>query len=476
MTSAPILRPLLLLCALLLPPALCAQQPQPASPPATTATAASPADKALDAWFAAFNSHDRAQLEAFAKQYHHERDVQEVLDFSQEVGGFVWIKREPTSDGVASALLREGDSERYARVQVTATAGKPLQVDLRGVPTPEELRPARMTASAAVASLVERADAAARADKFSGVLLVAQGDEVLLQRAWGQADRAAKQANTVDTKFRLGSMNKMITSVAILQLVQAGKVSLDGTVGDYLKDYPNADVRKVTLRQLLSHRGGTGDIFGPEFERERNNLRTHADYIKLYGKRGLTHVPGAERRYSNYGFVLLGAIVEAVSGQTYYDYVDQQIYAVAGMRDSGSLPESETVAGRARPYQRDDGQWVDAADTLPWRGTSAGGGYSTAGDLLRFARALQSGKLVDPQLLAEATQPKEGRYGYGFATGDYDGARWYGHGGGAPGMNADFRVFPSLNRVVIALSNFDPEAAERMMDYYLARMPTSAPR
>ena len=466
------LRSSLLLLALLLSPSVVAQ-PTPAAT-ASQSNPSTPARQALDAWLTAFNSHDRAQLEAFARQYRHEMDVPDVLNFSQEVGGFVLIKQEPAADGVASALLREGDSERYARVQVTAAAGKPLQVDLRGVPTPEELRPARLDTAAAITALAARADAVAAQDKFSGVLLVAQGDEVLLQRAWGQADRAAHQANTLETKFRLGSMNKMITSVATLQLVQAGKLSLDGTVGDYLKDYPNADVRKVTLRQLLSHRGGTGDIFGQEYERERLNLRTHADYLKLYGQRGLTHVPGAERRYSNYGFVLLGAIIEAVSGQSYYDYVDQHIYAPAGMRNSGSLPEDETVAGRARAYQRENGQWVDAADTLPWRGTSAGGGYSTAGDLLRFARALQAGTLVDPKLLAEATQPAEGRYGYGFAAGKFENAAWYGHGGGAPGMNADFRVFPSLDRVVIALSNFDPEAAERMMDYYLARMPITA--
>lgn len=462
----------LLLLALLHSPTLVAQT----MPAATTSqrSTSSPAQQALNAWLAAFNSHDRSRLEAFAKQYRHEMDVPDALNFSQEVGGFVLVKREPAADDVASALLREGDSERYARVQVTAAAGKPLQVDLRGVPTPEALRPARLDTAAAIAALAARADAVAAQDKFSGVLLVAQGDGVLLQRAWGQADRAAHQPNTLDTKFRLGSMNKMITAVAILQLVQAGKLTLDGSIGDYLKDYPNADVRKVTLRQLLSHRGGTGDIFGPDYERERTHLRTHADYLKLYGERGLTHVPGAERRYSNYGFVLLGAIIEAASGQSYYDYVDQHIYAPAGMRNSGSLPENEVVAGRARAYQRENGQWVDAADTLPWRGTSAGGGYSTAGDLLRFARALQAGTLVDAKLLAEATQPTEGRYGYGFAAGKFEDAAWYGHGGGAPGMNADFRVFPGLNRVVIALSNFDPEAAERMTDYYLARMPITA--
>ncbi|GGD56004.1 serine hydrolase domain-containing protein [Pseudoxanthomonas indica] len=458
----------LLLCLCLCPTLLA--QSTPAAPVAQTAAAVN-AQQALDDWLAAFNSQDRAQLQAFSQRYQHPMDIDDQLSFADSVGGFELIRREPATADSASALLREKDSEQYARVQVTLAAGKPLAVDLRGAPTPKELWAKRMDQAGALAAVAARTDAAAQQDKFSGVLLIAQGDEVLLQRAWGQADRAHKIPNTLDSRFRLGSMNKMITSVATLQLVQAGKLSLDGTIGDYLKDYPNADVRKVTVRQLLSHRGGTGDIFGPEFEREHERLRTHADYITLYGTRGLTHAPDAERRYSNYGFVLLGAIIEAVSGQSYYDYVDAHVYAPAGMRDSGSLPESQEVARRVRPYQRERGHWVDAAATLPWRGMAAGGGYSTAGDLLRFARALQAGTLVDPKLLAEATQPADGCYGYGFAAGEVDGVAWYGHGGGAPGMNADFRVFPGLNRVVIALSNFDPEAAERVAAYYRARMP-----
>src|SRR5690606_24268868 len=133
--------------------------------------------------------------------------------------------------------------------------------------------------------------------------------------------------------------------------------------------------------------------------------KTHDDYVRLYGARGPDHPPGKGYRYSNYGFVLLGDIIEHVSGQSYYDYVNQHVFAPAGMRNSGSLPEDVDVPGRARAYTRDDeaASWSDAADTLPYRGTAAGGGYSTGGDLLKFARALQSGKLLSPMLLAEAT-------------------------------------------------------------------------
>jgi D-alanyl-D-alanine carboxypeptidase len=180
---------------------------------------------------------------------------------------------------------------------------------------------------------------------------------------------------------------------------------------------------KVTVRHLLTHTGGTGDIFGPEFEQNRLKLREHGDYLKLYGRRGLTHEPGARFEYSNYGFVLLGALVEAVSGASYYDYVRDNVFRKAGMTATDLLPESERVPKRAvgymRPYPAAD--WEPNTDTLPWRGTAAGGGNST--------------------------------------------------GGGAPGMNGELRVFPKLGYVVVSLSNLDPPAASRLVEFFALRMP-----
>lgn len=464
------IRPLALLACLFVLPTLPVQSSEP---PASVSAAqpASRARQALDAWLAAFNSGERSALEAFRQRYRADMNVDNQLEFRDGVGGFLLIRHEPDEGNTAVALVREVESETHAQLRVTLAPDQPARISVRAVPTPAEFRPARLTQQAAIDAVGAYADASAKKDAFAGALLIAQGDQVLLQKAWGQADRAKNLPNTLDTRFRLGSMNKMVTAVAILQLVQAGKVSLDGTLGDYLKTYPNADMRTITVRQLLTHRGGAGDIFGPEFDRERTRLRTHADYVALYGDRAPTHPPGSRRDYANYGFVLLGAIIEAVSGQSYYDYVDAHIFAPAGMRDTGSLPETDAMPQRARPYMRTQGRWVDAADTLPWRGMAAGGGYSTVGDLLRFARALQNGTLIDPALLAEATRPDDSEYGYGFAAGNHDGLPWYGHGGGAPGMNTEFRVYPTLDRVVISLSNLDPPVAQRQADYYFARMP-----
>jgi D-alanyl-D-alanine carboxypeptidase len=332
----------------------------------------------------------------------------------------------------------------------------------------------RLTQADALAALADHAEEQAQAGEFAGAVLVARHGKVLLQDAWGQADRTAGVANTPATRFRIGSMNKMFTAVATLQLVEAHKLALDDPIGQYLPAYPNKQVAaKVTVRHLLTHTGGTGDIFGPQFDQHRLQLREHRDYLKLYGSRGLNFEPGTRFEYSNYGFVLLGALIEAVSGGSYDDYVGDHVFRRAGMRSTGALPESVEVPERAVGYLRPSpgGAWSPNTDTLPWRGTAAGGGYSTVGDLLRFAQALGSGRLISKATLAEATRPHQQQYGYGFDVQGQGRLASYGHGGGAPGMNGELRVFPQLGFVVVALSNLDPPAASELVEFFALRMP-----
>jgi CubicO group peptidase (beta-lactamase class C family) len=370
----------------------------------------------------------------------------------------------PLRVGVDNIRLRRiGDAD--GRVELLATPRPSSAVDL-------VLH--RMTQADAVAAISDRAEKRARADEFAGAVLVARHGKVLLEDAWGRADRKAGIANTPATRFRIGSMNKMFTSVATLQLVEAHKLALDDPIGQYLPGYPNKEVAaKVTVRHLLTHTGGTGDIFGPEFDQHRRQLREHRDYLKLYGRRGLTQEPGARFEYSNYGFVLLGALIEQVSGMSYYDYVEDHVFRRAGMRSTGSLPESVVVPDRAVGYLRasSGSDWVPNTDTLPWRGTAAGGGYSTVDDLLRFAQALESGRLISRASLAEATTPHQQQYGYGFDVQGRGRLGSYGHGGGAPGMNGELRIFPELGYVVVGLSNLDPPAASELVEFFTLRMP-----
>jgi D-alanyl-D-alanine carboxypeptidase len=391
-----------------------------------------------------------------------------VVDVSALAGQTVRLRLAGTDNsgplrvGVDDIRFQPVDADAAGRVEFPTTPEATDAIDL-------VLR--RLSEGEALAALSARAEQLAGVDQFAGAVLVAHDREVLLKDAWGLADRDAKTPNTPATKFRIGSMNKMFTAVAILQLVEAGMLALDDPVGKHLSDYPNEEVAaKVTVRHLLTHTGGTGDIFGWQFDRDRLALREHADYIDLYGERAPAFEPGSRFEYSNYGFVLLGALIEAVTGQSYYDYVRSNIFQPAGMTSTDSLPETDDVPNRSVGYTRVGDDWMPNSDTLPWRGSAAGGGYSTVGDLARFAQALLTGTLISEEMLAEATRPQTDGYGYGFVVG-LEPATFYGHSGGAPGQNGALQIYPHLGYVVVALANLDPPAADRLVNFFTLRMP-----
>lgn len=430
------------------------------------------AGRALSLWLKIMDG-DASLIGRYNTSYHRNLDPDEVEVFRALNGGGYRIDHfEQNEPNKLVVILVERDTGERTRRTFALDPADPtrfLDASGRKLPVP------RLSQVAALAMLAQHGDRLAAKDFFSGGVLVAQDGKVLLENVWGKADRAKGTPITRDTRFRMGSMNKMFTAVAALQLVAQGKLSLDGTVGQYLPDYPNKEIAaKVTIRHLLTHSGGTGDFFGPDFEKHRLTLlKNNADYVTFFGARAPLFTPGSERRYSNYGMILLGHIVQTVSGEDYYAYIDRHIFAPAGMTRSGSLPENETVPDRATGYMRQKGGWVSNIDRLPWRASAAGGGYSTLEDMLKFARALESGKLLTKTLLAQATtaQIQENWYGFGFGVGGEDAARWYGHNGGSPGVNGDLRVYPKLGRVVVAFSNLDPPTADALVDYYERRMP-----
>jgi CubicO group peptidase (beta-lactamase class C family) len=330
------------------------------------------------------------------------------------------------------------------------------------------------TEADALSSIKKKLPAQVAKADFSGAVLVGKADAVLFSQAYGLGDRERGAPNTLTTRFRLGSMNKMFTGVAVLQLVQAKRIDLAATLDTYLPEYPNKEVsRAVTIHHLLTHTGGTGDFFGPEYDMHRNELRTLHDYVARFGQRGLKFMPGQKFGYSNYGYILLGAVIEKVSGQSYYDYVQEHIFAAAGMTASGSEPEDKAVAERAIGYMANG---KPNTETLPYRGTSAGGGYSTVGDMHRFAQALLSHTLLDAQhtdlLVTNKLDGEEDSYGYGFGDSrSKDGRGWVGHNGGAPGMNGALRIYPRSGYAVVALANVAPPAAEDVCGWIAERLP-----
>ena len=345
----------------------------------------------------------------------------------------------------------------------------------------------RLSEAQVVSALRVKAAQEAAADRFAGAVAIAKQGKIIFSSGYGLADRDKGTVNTPQTRFRIGSMNKMITAVAILQLAQAGRVKLIAPLGTYITDYPNKEVAsKVTLHHLLTHTGGTGDIFGPQFAAKRLEIRTLNDYVALHGARGLEFEPGSRWAYSNYGFVLLGVIVERVTGGSYYDYVQKHVHELAGMTGTGSQPEAELVPNRAVGYTKIDagpGTPSNAptcaanTDTLPHRGTSAGGGYSTVGDLVRFAEALMTHKLLNAEYITLLTTGKVdtrrpgSKYAYGFQDSIAGGVRTVGHSGGAPGQNGDLIIHPDSGYIIAVLSNLDPPAAVRLSQFASNRLP-----
>jgi len=312
-------------------------------------------------------------------------------------------------------------------------------------------------------------------DRFSGVLIIAHDGKPLFVHAYGFADREKRIRIEPETSFYLASVGKMFTAVAVLQLVSSGHLSLDDTVGKILPDYPNHEIAtKVTVRQLLTHSGGTGDIpiFSKDDAENRQSLRTVADYVQKLGSRPPEFEPGSKQSYSNYGFIILGQMIERVSGQSYYDYVRDHIFQPADMKHSGFPLRDEPAPSVATGYTAADWDLSSATTlrpnigTLPWRGSPAGGGVASAPDLLRFLNAFEAGKLVPVALFQQAITPQVPGESLGFwLDGEGKTFRW-AHGGGAWGMNADVRVYPNTGYTIICLANRDPQVADRIADYF----------
>ena len=338
--------------------------------------------------------------------------------------------------GGGQSLLLRATVEKEAPFKLLAIAAEVVD-DPESIIVPDPKANEREFVSAVKAFLEETT----RADEFSGVVLVAKDARVLFHEAYGFADREAKVPNKKDTRFNLGSINKNFTRAAIFQLVRQGRLSLDDTIQRFLPDYPNADARaKVNVRQLLNMTSGIGDFFGDRYDATpKEKIRSLQDYLPLFADRPLEFAPGTNSRYSNGGYIVLGLIIEKVAGVDYYAYVRENIFKPCGMAATDSFARDADVPNLAKGYTLEGGQGPGRVlnhATLPGRGSSAGGGYSTAEDMLRYVQALKDKKIFLP-----------------------DAAAGLGIAGGAPGINSVLEWDPRAGTVIIVLTNFDPPTA-----------------
>lgn len=315
----------------------------------------------------------------------------------------------------------------------------------------------------------------AAADQFSGTVLVAHRGRAVLTRSHGMADVSREVANGTNTSFDLASMTKSFTGVAVARLVQDGELAFHERLGTYLAGFP-AEVAQVTIHQLLTHTAGAGrpgqthqrPPGEDEWDSEDEFWQGMLSYLRTLPPR---FTPGSQHGYSNDGYFLLGAVVAAVSGMSYYDYVRRHVFEPAGLTDTDFYTRPAVIADRgiAHGYlTQPSGERVDITTTpwLPYIGSPYHGAFSSAPDLLRFANALHGNKLLSPAYtrvvtggkypLNPADRPGEHVfYGYGHVETVSAGRRAVGHSGGGPGRATNLDVFPETGWTVVVLTNRD---------------------
>jgi len=415
--------------------------------------AAHPAMAHLKAYVEVFNAAIQGQMKAFYATHLADQAAKEI-PIEQRLTRFrsakaqlksLEIQRTITDQPHFAAVLAKAGNGEFLLIKATSEKTSPymlLSLSLELVDDPNNIVAPDPKANekellAAVRGLLE---AQTKADQFSGVVLLAKDLQVLFHEAYGFSDRDKKVPNKKDTKFNLGSINKIFTRVAVYQLARQGRLSLDDPIKKFLPDYPNAQAaEKVVIRQLLNMTSGIGDFFGERYDATpKEKIRTLQDYLPLFAGQPLEFEPGTSNKYSNGGYIVLGLIIEKVSGVDYYTYVRQNIFKPCGMLDTDAFPRDGNTPNLASGYTlpKDGGPRVVNLATLPGRGSSAGGGYSTAADMLKFVLALKDQKIFLPDVAS----------GVGIA-------------GGAPGINSVVEWDPRTGYCVIVLTNFDPPTA-----------------
>jgi CubicO group peptidase (beta-lactamase class C family) len=354
-----------------------------------------------------------------------------------------------------------GDSTRIASITMVA-------MDERGMSGPPKPWVEGKHTDDQLADLIRaKVKQAADSDRFSGVVLVAHGDRVLVHDVYGFANAEEKRPNTKDTPFATYSMGKMFTSVAIAQLVAQGKLSWDDTVAKVLPSYPNKEAaRQITIRQLLTHTAGVPDVFlSKKFGGKV--YASHEAMLPDFADAPLNANHGKSFDYSNGNFAVLAAVVERLSGLPYEEYLKKNVWGPAGM----TLPSEAGAIGYARFTELDplgvEARRPETVRGKPGKGKAQGfgGGAYTAEDLYRFARALRTGKLV-PTAIADSIRKGEvsmgGRmkYALGFFDRPMNGKHVVGHSGSNPdtGHDADLQMVWEDEWTVIVLSNYDAPA------------------
>lgn len=293
--------------------------------------------------------------------------------------------------------------------------------------------------------------------KFMGTVLVARDGQVLFSKGYGYANLEWKIPNTPDTKFRLGSVTKQFTAASILLLEERGKLSVTDPVKKYMPDAPAA-WDKITIRHLLTHTSGIPNFTGfADYQKLEPFPATPAELVARFRDKPLDFQPGEKWNYSNSGYVLLGYLIEKITGGTYEKFVTENIFRPLGMKDSGYDSNTAIIPHRADGYEATPNGFRHAGFVHMSIPHAAGALYSTTEDLLKWEQGLYGGKLLQPASLQKMTTPFLENYAFGLTVETAGGHKRITHGGGIEGFNTELEYYPEDKLAVVVLKNVTGE-------------------
>ena len=398
--------------------------------------------------------------------------VATILGFLRDTGGieFYGVRSyTPERPGATVVIVKDrnlenwwGMSVRFGEAPDFLVAG----IGIQNARPPAGLLEPPLTEKEALDQIRTLTAGLAQKGWFSGTLLIARGPNILLTMAGGEADRSFHVPNNIDTKFNLGSMNKMFTATAAARLIEQGRLSFDDPISKYVDEtwLPKEVADKITVRHLITHTSGLGSYFNEAYDRSSRALfRKLEDYKPLIKDDRPAFPPGERFQYSNTGMFLLGVVIEKAAGEDYFDHIRKVIYRPAGMTNSDCYDMDYPVENLAIGYSPDwksPYRWQNNLYKHVIKGGPAGGGFSTVKDLHKFALALLSGRLVSKDTLQTLwTDYKGGNYGYGFEVRQGPGGKIVGHSGGFSGINSELDIYVDSGLIVAVMSNVDNGAS-----------------